>query len=86
MREQSGGSPLGADRRLERAILLHLLGEDDARRLSRAQLASALGARWQALEPALQRLSHAGVVCLDGSEVWASRAARHIDALGLIGI
>jgi hypothetical protein len=35
------GSTAGADRKLERAIVLQLLGEDGARRLSRAQLARA---------------------------------------------
>jgi hypothetical protein len=85
MLEQSTGSA-GGDRKLERAIVLQILSEDGARPLSRAQLARALGARSQALGPALERLSDVGVVCLDGSHVSASAAARHIDALGLIGI
>jgi DNA-binding transcriptional ArsR family regulator len=86
MRERSSESPVGGDRKLERAIILHLLDEESARRCSRAHLASALGAPAPTLQPALQRLSDAGVVCLEGNEVWASPAARHIDALGLIGI
>jgi predicted transcriptional regulator len=86
MRERSSESPVGEDRRLERAILLHLLGEEGAASCSRARLTSALGTPARALWPALQRLSDTGLVCLEGDEVWASRAARHIDALGLIGI
>ncbi len=86
MLEQSSESAAGGERKLERAIVLQLLGEDGARRRSRAQLARALGARAQALGPALERLSDTGVVCVEGSQVWASRAALQIDALGLIGI
>jgi len=86
MREQSSEPPVGGDRKLERAILLHLLDQEGARRCSRARLASALGAPAPILQPALQRLSDAGLVCVEGNEVWASPAARHIDALGLIGI
>jgi hypothetical protein len=81
------------DRRLERAIVLVLLsgdreslGADGEPRWSCARLAAELGIEAQALQDALERLSHAGVVCLAGTEVWASRAARRMDELGLIGI
>jgi hypothetical protein len=81
------------DRRLERAIVLVLLsgdreplGGDGESRWSRAQLAAELGTEAQALQEALERLSQAGVVCLTGAEVWASRAARRMDELGLISI
>jgi len=74
------------DRRLERVIILALLNADGERRWSCAELAAELGAEAQALQDALCRLSEAGVVCLAGTEVWASSAARRMDELGLIGI
>jgi len=72
--------------KLERAVLLALLNGDPGQRTSREELAAELGADAGALEDALGRLSHAGVVCGAGSEVWASAAAWHIDQLGLIGV
>jgi predicted transcriptional regulator len=86
MHDQFGESSLIGDRRLERAIVLHLLGEDRDRRLSREGLAAALGRDALALQPALERLADAGVVCLEGDDVRASAATRRIDELGLIGI
>jgi hypothetical protein len=90
MREQA---PAGGDRRLERAIVLVLLsgdGEslsgDGELRWSCVRLAAELGTEAQALQEALDRLSQAGVVCLAGTDVWASRAVRRMDELGLIGI
>jgi len=78
-------SPIG-NRRLERAILLRLLGEDRDQRLSRAGLAALIDSDAPALQRALERLADAGVVCVEGDDVRASPAARHIDELGLIGI
>jgi DNA-binding TFAR19-related protein (PDSD5 family) len=71
---------------LERAIMLQLLSDEQEQRCSRAQLVATLEREAEALEQALSRLAEAGVVCIDGPEVWASPAARYIDALGLIGI
>jgi len=86
MSEQTGERPTGVEHKLERAIILQLLGEEGERRSSQAQLAVALGVEAQALREALERLSNAGVLCVAGNEVWASAAARRIDELGLIAI
>ncbi len=72
-------------RRLERAILLQLLSAE-AERQPRLELAATIGGEVQALDDALQRLCEAGVACAEGADVWASRAARRIDQLGLIAI
>jgi DNA-binding MarR family transcriptional regulator len=81
MHERSRGA-----RTLERVIVLTLLSEGGERRWSRAELAAELGVEVEALQDAVDRLSEAGVVCLAGTEVWASAAARRIDELRLIGI
>ncbi len=73
-------------RRLERAIILQLLSAQGVARLSRAQLAAALANAEEALAGPLQSLADAGVIHSEGSEVWASEAARRLDALGLIAI
>ncbi len=86
MDEHSGGPSAAGERRLERAIILALLSEDAEQRWACTRLAAELGVDAEALAQALQRLSHAGVVCVAGAEVWASPAVRHIDELGLIGI
>lgn len=79
-------SPAAGSRKLERAIILQLLGEQDGQRCPSAQLASTLGLSAAALQQALDRLGEAGVVCVDGADVWASDAARRLDELGLISI
>lgn len=79
-------SPAPVNRKLERAIILQLLaGEEDQRRAS-AQLAAAFAAEAHAFEAALAGLVEAGLVCIEGAEVWASAAAQRMDELGLIGI
>jgi predicted transcriptional regulator len=83
MNEQS---PTGAERRLERAILLVLLSEKDESRCSCAQLARALEADVQALEQPLGRLSEIGLINRAEDQLWASRVARYVDELGLIAI
>ena len=70
--------------KLERAIVLQLLSEE--RRWSRAELASELGAEATGLDSALAALHGQGVLCLAEDDVWASRAARRLDELELIGI
>jgi hypothetical protein len=74
-------------RRLDRAIVLDLLGDDHDERWQRDELAAAVSA--QSARPstnALERLQAAGVVLSDAEEVRASPCARFIDALELIGI
>jgi hypothetical protein len=71
--------------RLQRAIVLELLGGDGAR-ISRSELGEQLGARTVDLEEALSGLIAAGVLCLGEQDVWASTATRRLDELQLIGI
>jgi hypothetical protein len=71
----------------ERAIVLQVLRDDHDERWSRAQLEQEI----YDIEPlgisdALERLSEEGVVHLSGEYVWASRCARHLDALGMVSI
>jgi hypothetical protein len=86
MNEQTDERSTGVERKLERAIILQLLVEDGEQRTQRTRLAAALGIEGEALERVLERLSDVGVVCLAGTDVWASAAARRIDELGLIGL
>ena len=83
--QDAAGNKDAAGRRLERAVLLALLGAGEER-CQRAELAATIGGETQALEAALRRLCEAGAVCAEGAQVWASPAARHIDELGLIAI
>jgi DNA-binding transcriptional ArsR family regulator len=76
---------LGA-RKLERAIILQLLSQEVAERSSCAQLAAALGRDQETLTAPLGSLMDAGVVCCEGTDVWASAAARRLDEFGLIAI
>jgi hypothetical protein len=85
MAEESNAGGDAAGRSLERAILLQLLSADSERH-PRADLVARIGGAAQALDEALARLCEAGVICADGAEVWASRAARRVDELGLIAI
>jgi DNA-binding GntR family transcriptional regulator len=79
-------SPAAGSRKLERAIVLQLLDDEQGHRRSSVQLASKLDASTSALEQALHQLAAAGVVCIDDDEVWASAAARRLDEIGLISI
>lgn len=71
-------------RRLDRAIVLELLG--DRERWTRDELAAAVRVDRSVLDSALERLQADGVAVIDGEEVLASRCARRIDELELIGI
>ena len=72
---------------IERAIVLQVLRDDHDERWPRAELGRELGDFEPAiLELALERLECEGVLCLDGSDVRASRAARRLDALDLVGL
>ena len=87
MHRESSEPRAGDRRRLERAIVLELLGDDDGdRRRSEAQLADQLGCEQGALDEALRGLAEAGVLNTEQQLVWASAAARRLDQLGLIGI
>jgi hypothetical protein len=86
MHTESRGSRAADGSRLERAIVLQLLRDDREQGWSRAELAMEIDAEPPAMEEALRRLSGEGVLCLVEEKVWASRAARRLDELGLIGV
>jgi hypothetical protein len=79
-------SPAAGSRKLERAIILALLEDEHGHRHPSVQLEATLAVSAGALEQALRGLADAGVVCVDGAEVWASAAARRLDELGLLSI
>jgi hypothetical protein len=71
----------------QRALVLQLLRDDHVERWARAELergADDLDAL--TISDALALLEADGVVVLDGESVSASRCARRLDALGLVGI
>jgi hypothetical protein len=71
----------------ERAIVLQVLRDDRAERWSRAELECEIyDIEPSLLAEAMERLREEGVVHLAGESVWASRCARHLDALGMISI
>jgi hypothetical protein len=70
-------------RRLEKAIVLELL---DRERWPRDELTAAVCVERSVLDGALERLQADGIAVIHGEEVLASRCARRIDALDLIGI
>jgi hypothetical protein len=70
--------------RLDRAIVLELL--EDRKRRTRDQLAAAVRVDRGLLDGALKRLQTDGLAVIDGEDVLASRCARRIDELDLIGI
>ena len=86
MHTESRGSQAAEGPRLERAIVLQLLRDGGEQKWSRAELAMEIGAEAPAVEDALRRLNGEGVLHVAEEEVWASRAARRLDELGLIGV
>ncbi len=74
-------------KRLERAIVLRVVGEGRDRRCSRADLAEALDdVAPDALASALARLDGEDVIALEGPTVRASRATVRLDELELIAL
>jgi hypothetical protein len=71
----------------ERATVLQLLRNDHEVRWSFAELeAKACDVAPAALADALGRLEQHGVVVACGEYLVASRCARHLDALGMVGV
>ncbi|HMH47183.1 MAG TPA: hypothetical protein VK538_05650 [Solirubrobacteraceae bacterium] len=85
MHEHRTQADFDEHRRLDRAIVLDLL-DDDCERSSRDELVVALRVDRSVLDSALERLQADGVALVDGDDVFASRCARRIDELELIGI
>jgi hypothetical protein len=73
-------------RRLDRAIVLELLSEDHDERWQCDEFVAAVRVDRSVLDSALERLQADGVAVIEGEEVLASRCARRIDELELIGI
>jgi hypothetical protein len=60
--------------------------DEDRERWSRHELAVAVSVDRSVLDSALERLHADGVAVIDGDDVSASRCARRIDEIELIGI
>lgn len=87
MHTQSGERWGGRDRRLERAIVLVLLSEDDGvRQWSHAELGEGMAVAEDELISALGELLGAGVLEGEQDRVWPSSATRRLDQLELVGI
>jgi hypothetical protein len=86
MHRESSESRAGGDSRLERAIVLELLSDDEQSGRSPAELGNALGADETELDAALRALRDAGVLDLDERRASPSAATRRLDELELIGI
>jgi hypothetical protein len=86
MQTEASEPPASGDPRLERAVVLELLDDDDEQRRSMAQLRDELGAGADELDAAVNALHAAGVLCLEDGLAWAAPAARRLDELELIAI
>lgn len=86
MHTQSSGSRDGGNARLERAIVLELLSDEDADGRDVGELEAMLGAGAGELDSALQGLTEAGVLDSAQGRLRPSAAARRLDELELIGI
>jgi hypothetical protein len=86
MHTQSSGSRDEGNARLERAIVLELLSDDDADGRDVAELETMLGAAAGELDSALRELTDAGVLDSSEGRLRPSAAARRLDELELIGI
>lgn len=87
MRSERSGCELKDDEIAERAIVLQVLRDDRDERWARAELEGEIyDIEPLAISEALERLREEGVVHLSGEMVWASRCARHLDALGMVSI
>ena len=85
--ERSSHTPPDPDEIAQRAILLQLLRSDHDPMWSRPDLQAAIEDIPPAdIDSALQYLHQQGLIHLSGGLVWASRAAKHLDNLGMIAI
>ena len=87
MHTESSEPAAASDSRLERAIVLALLDDDDTRRRwSRAELSENLGTDQGQWQGPLDALLGAGVICTAEGLLWPSAAVRRLDELELIGL
>lgn len=68
----------------QRAVVLQVLRDDHPERWTGVELERSIEP--EAVRAALALLTVEGVVVVDGEMVTASPCARHLDALGLIGV
>ncbi len=79
--------PHAEPRSVERAIVLQLLRDDHDERWSRAELEGEVNdVEPCSLSSAIADLERQGVVVAQGEHILASRCARHLDELGLVGV
>jgi hypothetical protein len=87
MDRQASDLRAGGARRLERAVILVLLSEDDGERSwSRLELREGMGVAEGEFADALEGLLETGVLQQEGDRVWPSPATRRLESLDLIGI
>jgi biotin operon repressor len=79
--DRGTGSPL-----VEELVVLQVLRDDRTDGCSITELHKEIGFEREDITEAVDSLKDAGVVVLDGEQVRASRAAKRIDALGMICI
>lgn len=71
----------------QHVIVLQLLRKEHPQDWSRSELQAELDdIDPDAITVAIERLQEHGVVCVDGEQLRACACARHLDALGFIGV
>jgi hypothetical protein len=74
-------------RMAQRAIVMQLLRDDHHERWTRPELEAELrGIEQQIVVSAVAMLGIEGVASFDDTSICATRCARHLDELGLVGI
>lgn len=86
MHTESDEPRVRGNARLERIIVLQLLGEEGGQKWTLDALAEELGASKSEVDAALRALQGDGVACWEDGQAWPSRAALRMDELELIGI
>jgi hypothetical protein len=86
MNAQSREPRVEGDPRLERAIVLQLLRDDHAASWPLQELLVEVGGAMAPVEQAIERLQDDGLLSSAHGQLSASRAARRLDELGLIGV
>jgi len=85
--EPDGREPDGEVWLIERVVVFQVLRDDHEERWTRAELAEeASDCAPAVLDLALTYLERDGVLHREGEALWASRAARRLDELEVIGI
>jgi hypothetical protein len=83
---KDASEPRASRARLERAVVLELLGDEGASSRTLSDLADALGASSDELDLAVSSLDRAGVLSVADGSASTSAATRRLDELELIGV